>query len=75
MTNPENATTSNFRTADLASALPEQPHLPTHGTHDRTPANVAGCSLSATLLWAQPTIAAISDDIAGVMSGSNGKAQ
>ncbi|MEV1170784.1 beta-ketoacyl synthase N-terminal-like domain-containing protein [Nonomuraea sp. NPDC049784] len=33
------------------------------------------CSLPTTLLWAQPTIAAVADYIAGVVSGSNGKAQ
>ncbi|MFC7582682.1 phosphopantetheine-binding protein [Nonomuraea antimicrobica] len=33
------------------------------------------CSLPATLLWAKPTIAAVSDYIAGVVSGSNGEAR
>jgi 6-methylsalicylic acid synthase len=33
------------------------------------------CSLPATLLWAQPTIAAVSDYLAGVVSGSNGEAR
>ncbi|SEH03648.1 6-methylsalicylic acid synthase [Nonomuraea solani] len=33
------------------------------------------CSLPATLLWAQPTIAAVSDYIAGAVSGSNGNAR
>ncbi|WP_237102346.1 type I polyketide synthase [Nonomuraea sp. MG754425] len=33
------------------------------------------CSLPTTLLWAQPTIAAVSDYIAGVVSGSNGEAR